>query len=1079
MSDNVQKIYELKSIGGDQLVKTLDQVNTLFQQIKASKEALNGAKSSGNDSSELATMTKQMADLTKQQTELITSLKAGGKEMQNMGNIGKSMTTELGASMDKVKGSTGQVVTGFVQFQKVLSNVANTTEEYSEAQLMAARRIVELKEKLSELSGNLASLDTTYGRGAISEDEWIERKAAMIVEQKELNAELSLNNAVMKGNINLNTAEAGSIAEARAQRQAYNKELVQTNVLTEAGRARQQELIALIEERDNFIKANSDKYSQQKINIGNYPDPSRELSLMISQLKGMKQAGLETTQEYIALTEQVKNLKASMDEVNASVKTGTGLSERFSGILERMGLRFIANMVIFQAAFSLIEAVGDKIKYVWDRANIAATTATNINTKAADTYAELGIKMETLRDRFTAVGATMEDKKEVVEELNSTFGDMIEKVDGVNGAEKFFRDKSAAFIQAVQLRATAMGALAVMQDAYKKKTETVASGGKNKMGWFDYLVGGIREAVSDYNLDAIGNNYVKEAIEDEKKIRDIALNDLIEAQRKAAEIDKQYGLSTDQMGGSKKDKAKHEQDLTNKILQELKKRVQFIADASVEEIEQDNIKYQHIFDREEKSYDERLAAYAKYAEGRKRILEIQSNAELDEVQNRLDKIDQLKKKKGLTNEEKSLLTEEGTLRAQMQSVIQSIATKQLALGYELNQGVISITKSSLEQQVKNIDAQLTNDLIAIQDKLNDKLIELYGKNGISAGRKGKLAEKAVDASAKDEAFAKEHEILTEIAQLEVNIETAKNAKLLALADEYNSKLLAKKKELQQEMAGVIALNAKKEEKDYKDRTDVMNEFSSVMTRVTDAFVNAAEQQLAYESKLKENSLNNNKERALAQAQSAQQQYQIEQQFNQSQLQLQRERAQQEKKIKEGQLTMEFSLAEMKAINAAIDPELGPLATGIAITEAAALAVVYARNMATLESASFSSGGYTGDGGKYEPAGIVHRSEFVVNKEATAQWRPLLEAINAGSGRSLDYSGALGAGLKAPVFGTGYHIGSKQAEEQIKSITTMIATAHGAINATNQRIDNLTVSLNPNLVTNHQQRQLKHTKLATL
>ena len=31
---------------------------------------------------------------------------------------------------------------------------------------------------------------------------------------------------------------------------------------------------------------------------------------------------------------------------------------------------------------------------------------------------------------------------------------------------------------------------------------------------------------------------------------------------------------------------------------------------------------------------------------------------------------------------------------------------------------------------------------------------------------------------------------------------------------------------------------------------------------------------------------------------------------------------------------------------------------------------------------YASGGYTGDGGKYEPAGIVHRGEYVVNSETT-------------------------------------------------------------------------------------------------
>ena len=33
---------------------------------------------------------------------------------------------------------------------------------------------------------------------------------------------------------------------------------------------------------------------------------------------------------------------------------------------------------------------------------------------------------------------------------------------------------------------------------------------------------------------------------------------------------------------------------------------------------------------------------------------------------------------------------------------------------------------------------------------------------------------------------------------------------------------------------------------------------------------------------------------------------------------------------------------------------------------------------------FASGGYTGDGGKFEPAGIVHKGEFVMSKEATSR-----------------------------------------------------------------------------------------------
>ena len=44
---------------------------------------------------------------------------------------------------------------------------------------------------------------------------------------------------------------------------------------------------------------------------------------------------------------------------------------------------------------------------------------------------------------------------------------------------------------------------------------------------------------------------------------------------------------------------------------------------------------------------------------------------------------------------------------------------------------------------------------------------------------------------------------------------------------------------------------------------------------------------------------------------------------------------------------------------------------------------------------FDKGGWTGNGGRLEPAGIVHKEEFVVKKGPAAKFRPLLEEINRG------------------------------------------------------------------------------------
>jgi hypothetical protein len=48
-----------------------------------------------------------------------------------------------------------------------------------------------------------------------------------------------------------------------------------------------------------------------------------------------------------------------------------------------------------------------------------------------------------------------------------------------------------------------------------------------------------------------------------------------------------------------------------------------------------------------------------------------------------------------------------------------------------------------------------------------------------------------------------------------------------------------------------------------------------------------------------------------------------------------------------------------------------------------------------EGPGFAEGGYTGPGGKYEPAGIVHRGEFVFDQATTSRNRGLFEAIHKG------------------------------------------------------------------------------------
>lgn len=63
--------------------------------------------------------------------------------------------------------------------------------------------------------------------------------------------------------------------------------------------------------------------------------------------------------------------------------------------------------------------------------------------------------------------------------------------------------------------------------------------------------------------------------------------------------------------------------------------------------------------------------------------------------------------------------------------------------------------------------------------------------------------------------------------------------------------------------------------------------------------------------------------------------------------------------------------------------------------ALAAGLVAAKAQASAAAGGFASGGYTGDGGKFEPAGVVHKGEFVMTKEQTQRFRPYFEDIHKG------------------------------------------------------------------------------------
>lgn len=117
-----------------------------------------------------------------------------------------------------------------------------------------------------------------------------------------------------------------------------------------------------------------------------------------------------------------------------------------------------------------------------------------------------------------------------------------------------------------------------------------------------------------------------------------------------------------------------------------------------------------------------------------------------------------------------------------------------------------------------------------------------------------------------------------------------------------------------------------------------------------------------------------------------------------------------------------ALLILKALNTGpVVPNL--VAAGIA-------AGLGAIQVATVAKAGFAKGGYTGDGGKYDPAGVVHRGEFVFDKAYTTHNRDMLEWLH----KNRINIGDLMRGVPVPVAQGGP--GSKNLEKGVSRLVQL-------------------------------------------
>lgn len=183
---------------------------------------------------------------------------------------------------------------------------------------------------------------------------------------------------------------------------------------------------------------------------------------------------------------------------------------------------------------------------------------------------------------------------------------------------------------------------------------------------------------------------------------------------------------------------------------------------------------------------------------------------------------------------------------------------------------------------------------------------------------------------------------------------------------------------------------------YSQAIELLTQFGKeaqdIYTQIADVHLSELDRQIQYQ------------EYAVSQAQILAQRGNVsllkEEQDRLQKMETQREQSAQREKAINAALTLSYALAGVaKAFltSGPLAPVLIPalIATlGAGFAFASSLSNKYILG-STSGGSSFAEGGYTGNGGKYEPAGVVHKEEFVVTSENTRKFRPILEQMNKG------------------------------------------------------------------------------------
>jgi hypothetical protein len=519
-------------------------------------------------------------------------------------------------------------------------------------QTVPEKIIIPLMEAIEKYNDIMGRRSGTVRDAQRSIAELEKAEARLIKKQQELTFQLSeLGKKEAELNVQIKAARQNNVEQAQSVSQvtdAYKKLDIEHKKLKAEAKAigviygvtseQFKQAAAAANEVDKQLKLIDSAVGEHRRNVGNYAESWSGVSQILRELPNL---GISTQAFLAGISNNIVQVQDDIRRWRA--ENALLIEQGEQGI--PVWKRFLTVIISWQTALivgtALLTAYGDDLwKMITAQKKVIdqTTVLKGVNDDVAQSYSQTAAEVENLKNRFFDASATIDDRKQVLKELKAALGDTAGALNNVNDAEKFFVEKSEAYVQAVTLRAQIQGATEAIAKATAENIKNQAKSVEESTNILQKVGAGLfsfgNNLAGKNTLSGGYTDMLKRYADANKAALQVEANDTVNAaQTLSAQLQTQLNAIMKQFDFdfNKKDKPPHEKqfhDFYSQYIESLKARNEAQKEYDVQALKQQMTTSEAIMNNEEETLDNRLKALNDYYTAKNDIEALNAGVEL-------------------------------------------------------------------------------------------------------------------------------------------------------------------------------------------------------------------------------------------------------------------------------------------------------------------------------------------------------------------------------------------------------------------------------------------------------------------